>query len=309
MTGYIIDAAGTRTALPVLTAWEITRTDGSACGTFSMQFMAEASSAAALRRAATVSMEENGVQFCGVVDEMTLSLTAMGLCGTLSGRDFSARLLDSQCRAAEFQSAQLTDILARYVRPYFGEKISAAALAPVANFSVSTGESCWQALEGYCRHAGNVRPNLAPDGTLRIGGAECGVRRVLTLYNAPTDITLRETRYGIISEQTVLDFTKKSIETVKNPRFDGKCVKVAARAGSMLKSTWHTAAQRIARSMEKRTMLCVTVPTAFAAEPLDTVSVNLAEMGIQGEFTVTEAATQLDAQGLCTKLTMRAKEG
>lgn len=306
MTGCIRDGAGKSRQLPPLTSWELRRTDGDPCGAFTVRFPADETTAALCRSAVSFTASEDGeTVFLGVVDECLLTLDGGGRMAELSGRDLGARLLDNQCRAAEFQSAQLEDILGRYVRPFGVTRIRADALPAVPNFSVQTGDSCWQALSGFCRHAADVRPRFAADGTLLLERAPSGKKRTLTMACAPTALRLRSLRYGVISEQTVLDFTKKSIETVQNPAFDGLCKKVAARSGKTLKAAWRTAAQRIADSGRARTVLELTAPGAFLAEPWDRAAVRFEALGIAGDFVVTEAATALNGSGLFTTLTMR----
>lgn len=308
MTGYVENRRGERWTLPVLTAWEIRRTDGDPCGAFTVRFAADGGAAEILKGAETFQAEEDGKTcFTGVVDECTVTLDGGGLTAEITGRDLSARLLDSQCRAAEFLSAQLEDILSRYVRPCGITKIRTDNLPAVPNFAVQTGDTCWQALAGYCRHAAEVYPRFSADGTLLLERRPAGRQLVLTMANGPTAVQLRETRYGVISEQTVLDFTRKSVEQVGNPDFDGLCRKVTARSGKTLKADWRTAAQRIADSQRNRTALEVTVPGGFAAEPWDRISVSFPELGVSGGFLVAEAVTRLDGRGLQTALSLRTE--
>ena len=104
-----------------------------------------------------------------------------------------------------------------------------------------------------------------------------------------------------------MDYTRKSVEQVGNPDFDGLCRKVTARSGKTLKAAWRTAAQRIADSQRNRTALEVTVPSGFAAEPWDRISVSFPELGVSGGFLVTEAVTRLDSRGLQTILSLRTE--
>ena len=307
MTGYVQDRAGRAWALPALTAWEFQRTDGDPCGAFTVRFAADGQTAGILRQADAFRAEEDGkTVFTGVVDEAVVTLDGGGLWAEVAGRDLAARLLDNQCRAGEFLSAQLEDILARYVRPFGVTRIRADSLPAVPNFSVQTGDSAWQVLCGYCRHAADVFPRFAADGTLLLEKRPTGRNIALTMANGPAAIRLRETRYGVISQQTVLDFTRKSMETVENPGFDGLCQRVAARSGKTLKAAWRTGAQRIADSLRERTVLEATVPGAFAAEPWDRAAVSFPELGLAGDFTVAAAETALDGDGLRTRLTLRA---
>lgn len=306
MTGSVRSAGGEQWTLPVLTGWEICRTDGDPCGAFTVRFAANEKTVEILRQADTFLATEDGkTVFTGVVDEFQITLGSGGLEAELSGRDMAARLLDNQCRAAELLSAQLEDVLARYVRPRGVTKIQTEALPAVPNLSIQTGDSCWQVLCGYCRHAADVRPRFDADGTLVLQRSPAGKRIVVTMANAPTEVTLQEKRYGVISEQTVLNYSRKSIETTKNPDFSEGCCRVAVQSGKKLKATWRTGAQRIADSMDEAVTLQVTLPGGFLAEPCDRAEVNLAPLGVAGSYRVTEALTRLDGRGLRTRLTLR----
>lgn len=305
LTGYVSGKAGQFT-LPVLTEWEIQRTDGDPCGSFSVTFAAGAGTEAALKDAAFFQATYEGrVVFSGIVDEYTLSLGADGLLATVVGRDLAGLLLDNECRAAEFQMAHLEDILSRYVRPLGIGKIRADQLGPVSGFAVQTADTCWQVLSGWCRHSGEVRPFFLADGTLCLQKAPETGYFPLSPANGILSAELRRQRYGVVSRQTVLDYTHKTVETVTNPDFDGVCDHVVIREGKTLKATWRTAAQRVADSRRDQVVATVTVAGAFMAEPLDRVGLNLPELEVVGNFTVSAVETKLDGQGLRTVLTLR----
>lgn len=308
MTGTVTGYDGAKWTLPPLLAWEIGRTDGAPCGSFRVQFAAEQGMAEKLRRGMRFSAFENGaVVFSGVVDEAEITLDSQGLTAELTGRDLSALLLDNETRAAEFQSAQLRDILARYVTPWGINLVDADALPPVEGFSVGTGESCWRVLDGFCRHAAGVQPRFLADGTLRLRRESGG--KLLEL-NTEKALELRFTarRYGVISSQTVVDLSRKTVQTVPNVKFlaqMGQCEKVITRSGWTMQPGWRTAQQRIDDSCREAAMLRLALPGSFLAEPGDRLRVNDGRLGLAGTFTVTSAATRLDGGGLTTELTAR----
>ena len=305
LTGHVSGAAG-RFDLPVLTEWEIQRTDGEPCGAFSVTFPAGEGTEEALKDAAFFQAEYGGATvFTGIVDEYAVTLDEKGLLATVTGRDLAGLLLDNQCRAAEFQMAQLEDILSRYVRPLGIGKIRADDLGPVGGFAVETADTCWQVLSGWCRHSAEVRPWFLADGTLCLEREPEVGFVILSPANGLLSAEVRRQRYGVVSRQTVLDYTRKSLEVAENAKFDGTCEHVVIREGRTLKAWWRTAAQRVADSMRDRSLATVTVAGAFAAEPRDRVSLTLPELEIAGSYTVAAAATRLDGQGLRTVLTLR----
>ena len=129
--------------LPPLLQWQIQQTDAEPCGAFCVQFAHVPELLPELKLATGFYAEHNGTRvMTGVVDDMTVILGKNGLLTELTGRSPAALLLDTQVRAAEYQSAQLPDIVAQYVRPCGVTKIVAEALGPVSDFVVETGYSC-----------------------------------------------------------------------------------------------------------------------------------------------------------------------
>lgn len=308
MTGTVTGYDGATWALPPLLAWEIVRTDGAPCGSFRVQFAAVRGMAETLRRGMRISAFENSAAvFCGVVDEAEITLDGRGLTAELTGRDLSALLLDNETRAAEFQSVQLRDILARYVTPQGIDRVDADALPPVDGFSVGTGESCWRVLEGFCRHAAGVQPRFLADGTLRLRRKSGG--RLLQLdTNKALELRFTARRYGVISRQTVVDLSRKTVQMVPNVSFlaqKGQCEKVVTQSGWSMQSSWRSAQQRIDDSQREAAMLNLALPGSFLAEPGDCLSINDRRLGLAGTFTVTSAVSRLDGGGLTTELTAR----
>ena len=121
-------ADGSRRALTGLRSWELVRTDGDACDSFSVTADLPASGLGRLTEAVGFLAEHGGVRvFTGLIDEYELALDANGSALCVHGRGMGARLLDNQVVANVWHSAQLADILATYVTSY-GLKASACAL-------------------------------------------------------------------------------------------------------------------------------------------------------------------------------------
>lgn len=308
MTGTVTGWDGAQWPLPPLLSWEIVRTEGTPCGSFRVQFAAGTAMAETLRRATGFVAYENGkTVFTGVVDEAELTLDGQGLTAELSGRDLSALLLDNETRAAEFQTAQLRDILARYVTPLGIAKVDAEALPAVESFVVGTGESCWRVLEGFCRHAGQVQPRFLADGTLRLR-KDAGGQAIRPDLSQALELQFVSRRYGVISSQTVVDLSRKTVQTVPNAAFQakkGQCEKVITRSGWTVSAGWRSAQQRIDDSRRDSTLLTAALPGAFLAEPGDRADIRDGRLGIAGTYSVTSVTTRLGGDGLTTQLVMR----
>ena len=167
MIGMVTSCTGEQTLLPALLQWNIKRTDGEPCDSFSVQFLCGKTTKELLEQATEFRATEKGrVVFTGIVDDFELRLGKEGAIAELTGRGMAARLMDMQTPAAEYVSAQLEDILNAYVRPCGITKIQADEMPPVRNFVVQTGATCYQALAGFCRHSAEIFPRFLADGTL-----------------------------------------------------------------------------------------------------------------------------------------------
>ena len=305
MTGYVTNGAGKTFVLPPLIGWEVLRCSGEdGCDSFFCLFPAEAADAAVLDGALTFYAEHGGKRvFTGVVDEVSVSLTGEGRVGRIDGRGLCARLLDNQCRSADYDSAQLSDILRDYVTPY-GITAVAANLPPVERFSVDTGDTCRQAVWGFVRHAGGAAPRFDAEGRLLIG--QPGGRFALTETDAPFEMRWTRTRYGVLSEVVeVRAGTGADVRVTKNSRFSGlPARKVTVVSGNTVRAERRTGTQHIARSERDEQLLELSLPGVFLAEPEDKCSLNLPKLGVSGEFTVRTVRSCADGRGLRCTITM-----
>ena len=269
MTGYVKNAAGDLYALPPLTEWEVLRCGGEdGCDSFYCVFPAEAADAAVLEGALTFHANYEGKRvFTGVVDEVSVRLSGEGRLGRIDGRGMCARLIDNQTRSADYDSAQLSDILRDYVTPY-GITAIAANLPAVERFSVDTGDTCRQAVWGYVRHAGGESPRFDAEGWLLIG--QKGAHFTLSESAAPTDVAFTRTRYGVLSEVVeVRAGTGADVRVTENRNFSGlSSRKVTVISGSTLRAERRTGAQHIARSELDSRLAEVQLSGVFLAEPV-----------------------------------------
>ena len=120
MIGMVTSCTGKQTLLPALLQWNIKRTDGEPCDSFSVQFLCGKTTKELLEQATEFRATEKGrVVFTGIVDDFELRLGKEGAIAELTGRGMAARLMDMQTPAAEYVSAQLEDIrLCQTLRHY-----------------------------------------------------------------------------------------------------------------------------------------------------------------------------------------------
>lgn len=307
MTGYITTYDGERYRLPTAVEWTIKRTDGDPCDAYSVTFCGEASQAAVLHKAVQFEAEQDGTRIItGVVDDFEMRTNERGFLITVSGRGLAALLMDNQVRSAEYQSAQLQDILNAYVRPYGIKSIDAQSMGPVGAFTVETGYTCWQVLTGFCRHSANIFPRFGADGTLILRKDGTGKRYVIRGGVLRAQYT--EQRYGRVAKQILINTRNGSGMTAQDPAFiaiGGSNVHVAGITGHKIRAVWRNAAQRVEDSMRDARILELTLPGIHAAQPLDTVEVVLPETGIAGTFTVSAVQISMGPSGTQTVLEMR----
>lgn len=306
MRGYI-ETGGAAVALPELLQWSILRTDGQPCGAFSVQFAFAPELMQELKAAARFYAEHDGKRvMTGVVDDVTVRLGNDGLLAEVTGRSMAALLLDTQVRAAEYQSAQLPDILSQYVTPCGISSVRADALGAVGNFVVETGYSCYQVLEGFCRHSAGVRPRFAADGTLILRRNGTDVQRVICGGVMAAQYVFD--RYGAVAEQVLVNTRNGTEITARNAQFQalgGTGVHVQGMTGNKLRAAWRTAQQRLDDSWRNARLLRLKLPGSFLAEPTDMAQVLLPELGIEGVFTVRSVESSCDETGAVCTLELR----
>lgn len=307
MTGYLTDRAGSATALPALLQWSIKLTDGDPCDAFSLRVVFVPELLGVLREACGFYAVEGGKRvFTGVVDDYEVSLTKKGLLAEVTGRGMAAKLIDTQVRAAEYQSAQLADILNTYVTPCGIEVAEAEQMAPVSEFVVETGYTCWQVLAGFCRHSAGIYPSFTQDGRLllRRGGKGGSV----SISNCAESVWLTDDRYGTVARQIIVNTRNGQTQEAENAEYlarGGSRVQVVGRTGSKVRAIWRTAEQRIEDAARNSRQLSLRIPGVFLAAPGDTAAVWLRELGLEGQYTVRSAESVCDENGYTCLLTMR----
>lgn len=297
MTGQITTYGGETWQLPPLLAWEVQRTDGDPCGSASVTFLYEPARLGVLKSATRLRLARDGeTAFFGVVDEFEAEVTSAGRRVTLTARSPAALMMDCELRAATYPVLTLAGALQAFAVPCGVTKTASDALPPVYNFSVETGTTCWQALCGFCRHSAGTFPRFSADGTLLL--KKGGDRWQLNGAAAFESAVWRSCRYGVIARQTVVT-PRGGTEVAENAPFlkiGGTAQRVSMRTGDTLDARWRTARQRVEDAQRGAATLTVTLGSGFAAEPGDTMEVDLPTAGIKGSFTL-RAITDRCADG------------
>lgn len=313
MTGYIITADHRIWALPALLSWQITYTGGVPCDSFSVTFPYEPEMLDRLHLAAGFTAYENGqVMLRGIVDEHEVFLGSGGLTATVSGRGYAARLLDNESRPLTYEKATLADIVRGHVTPYGVTCGEVAAVTATSTYTVASGSSQWKALEDFCLTYGGFSPRFSREGKLLAAPErESSVCRVIDGTVPVLSCTLRDDRYGVLTEVLVIDKTRNTTYTVQNQEMlarGGQCRRVLYTPGQ---STWaamrYTGEYQIARSREDSFSITLQIPGTFSAFPGDLVQLDLQRMGLSGRYRVAEAENDFTASGGATQ-TLTLKE-
>jgi hypothetical protein len=312
MTGEIITAGHRTYRLPALLAWNIVRTGGVPCDSFSVTCVYTADMSGPLHLAEGFAALDGGDVFWrGIVDEYVLCQSDAGRTVTITGRGYAARLLDNESRPLTYQAATLEEILRNHVTPYGITCAQHASIYAGSVYSVAAGSSQWKALEGFCRTWGGFTPRFDRLGRLLAAPEGTGTARRVTESTPLLSLTKRENHYGVLSEVLVIDKTRSVSYSVKNQEFlnrGGQCRHVIYTPGQ---STWsamrYTGEYQIARSREREAELELLLPGAVAADPGDSIVLSRPECGQAGTYRVAEVENALGSTGETTLLTLRKR--
>ena len=314
MTGRIFTSDHKVYDLPPLLSWRVNLTGGVPCDSYSVTFLYRKEMAPVLRLAAGfLGMESGQIVSRGIVDEYTVDLGGNGITATITGRGAAARLLDNESRPVTYQAATLAEIIRCHVTPYGVVTREIADVRANSVYTVAAGCSQWKALADFCRTYGGFLPRFATNGAL-LAVPERAPKKRLTIGETDPVLacSLREDHYGVLTEALVIDKTRNTSYSVKNPEMiarGGQCRRVVYTPGQ---STWdamrYTGEYQIEKSREEEKLVTVTLPGSFLAFPGDWVSLSLDRMGLAGEFRVQEAESVYSARdGYTVTLTLKER--
>ena len=299
---------GSQIALPQVIQWKFQYGLGTPCDSFEVRCLWEPEEDL-LAEAVSFTADEGGQRvFTGLVDECERGWDAQGGFLTLSGRGMAARLLDNEALGVDYQVATWQDILRDHVTPYGIETAAGAKLTAVPGFSVAVGSSEWQVVYEFCRYYGGITPRFDRLGRLVATPWDNGEKLVLAEDTGVTALTLRDQRYGVLSQILVRDRTTGAVQTVENEDFarrGGRCRRVLTMPGkSSYQTMRYSGGYQLERSAEELRQLELELPGAFAAWPGDLVEVHLNKLVGRGTWRVAEMVSGMDENGTYTRLVL-----
>ena len=299
---------GSQIALPQITEWKFQYGLGTPCDSFEVRCLWEPEEDL-LAEAVSFTADEGGQRvFTGLVDECERGWDEQGSFLTISGRGMAARLLDNEALGMDYQVATWQDILRDHVTPYGLEAAPGAKLTAVPGFSVAVGSSEWQVVYEFCRYYGGITPRFDRLGRLVVTPWETGEKLVLSEDTGVTALTLRDQRYGVLSQILVRDRTTGAVQTVENQDFarrGGRCRRVLTMPGkSSYQTMRYSGSYQLERSAEELRQLELELPEAFVAWPGELVEIHLNKPVGRGTWRVTEMVSGMDEKGTYTRLVL-----
>ena len=316
MRGRIITSERVTWELPEPLEWELLRTGGVPCAsfTFTCAYTAEMAEAAHLA-VSFLALEGERLLLHGIVDEAVTEETAeRGRTLTLTGRGYAARLLDNESPPLVYQGVTLREILRRHVTSYGIRCRDCAETRAEGEFTVAAGSSQWKVLEDFCRVYGGFTPRFDRYGELlAVPERDSGERLVIDDGTELLSLRRREDHYGVLSEVLVLDKrTGGGSCTVRNEDFlrrGGQRRRVVYPPG---KSGWqamrYTGEYQIRRSREAEVEIELTLPGVREAEPGEIVELRRTGLGLGGIYRLSEVEILgSESQGAVTVLRLRER--
>ena len=305
MEGILTCWDGKKITLPQVTEWAFQYGRGTPCDSFSLTCLWEPEEDLLAEAVSFTAVEQGETVFTGVVDECERGWDGKGGFLTVSGRSMAARLLDNEALGMDYQVATWQDIVRDHVAPY-GVQVLGSGLPAVPGFSVAVGSSEWQVVYEFCRYYGGITPRFDRLGRLVATPWEEGKRLVLGEDAAVTALTLRDQRYGVLSQILVRDKTTGAVQTVDNSDFlrrGGQCRRVLTMPGkSSYQAMRYSGSYQLEQSAEELRQLELELPGAFLAWPGDLVEVRLSKPVGRGIWRVAEAVSGMDENGTYTRL-------
>lgn len=302
MTGYVITTRGERLQLPVPLGWEMNYTAGVPCDSFWLRCPWDRDQKANpgdwIRFQA---VDQGETVFAGVIDECEVSWNGTGGWLEVSGRGMAALLLDNEALGQDYGTATLQDILRDHVRP-FGIQVAGSPKLPAVNrFSVATGSSEWSVLYEFTQFYGGVTPRFDREGRLVLEGWTDSEDLAIVDTTPVSEISVRERRYGVLSEIWVRDRFRKAVEKVKNDTFlarGGCCRRIMTMPGrSDFKTMRYSGQYQLEKSAAGLIRLEVTIPILFYGKPGDLVRLQRNKWPKNGLYRVVEVKVIADEKG------------
>lgn len=313
MTAYVLTASGQRWQLPPALSWEMEYTCGVPCDSFFYRCPCMGTGGADTAqwyRAEFYEGEE--LVFRGVVDECVQTISSAGRWLELSGRGMAALLLDNEAMPQDYERADLADILRDHVTPYGLETAGSPVLPGVNHFSVAAGSSEWAVLYEFARYYAGISPRFDRRGRLVLDPWPEGDILLLGDGTAVTELSLRDKRYGVLSQVLVRDRYRDHTEQVSDRDFiaQGGCARrvITLPGRGDWQTMRYTGTYQLERSAAQRLRLEVEIPQLFWAAPGQLVQVQRTGFARNGLYRVDTAAVREDSAGRRTRLELAAPD-
>ena len=310
MYGILQIYGGGRYALPPLLDWEIALTGGVPCDSFSLTCPYEPEMAALMEKAWRLTLQRKDTVLQAVVDETEIVQNERGRLLRLSGRGMAALLLDNESEAVEYSSPTLSEILRNHASPYGIRWESFPELRGAAPYAVASGSSQWKAISTFTRCFGGFEPRITPEGVLCPAPWRDDGKRFVIGRNTPLlCVSWKDRRYGVYTEVLVVDKVRRTVQRVQNSALlerGGSCRRVLYTPGrSDGAAMRYTGNYQIEQSKRGARVLTAVLPGYFSVRPGAAVRMERGDIGITGDFIVSETLFSGSEKGETTTLRMR----
>ncbi len=307
MRGIVVTHGGAAFILPPLLEWEVGLTGSVPCDSFSVSCLYEPEMMEVLSAVNRFHAEVEGERmFSGVVDEFVIAENQYGRSVTIAGRGMAALLVDNECEAVNYESADLREIFRNHAAPY-GFACREMDGLTGTKYRVDSGSSQWKALSRFTEYYGGFAPRVTAKGELILSQAAEGKHLRVDESTPVLALSYGEKRYGVFSEVLVKDKvrgTELLVENEEIKRKGGCCRRVIYMPRkSSYAAMRYTGEYQIRKSKEEQLEIELQLPGVFLAEPGDIVELSRKDLGISGCYRVKEAESRCGMGGaLCTLL-------
>jgi len=296
--------------LPELLEWELEYGCGTPCDSFRVACLWNGTDSSLLENAARFeAVQEDETVFVGVVDECEVSRSARGYRLEVNGRGLAALLLDNEAQGADYDTATIQDILKTHVLPYGIRVAEQDAFPAVERFCVAHGSSEWSVLYQFVRYHGEVIPRFDRQGRLLLTRWKDDVTRVIHDRIPVTGMTVRNRRYGVLSEIWVREAGNlPTMHRVVNEDFKsagGQCRRMFTMPGkSDYRAMRYQGEYQLKHSERDRLKLEVDVALPFCSWPGELIKMDRSGWGHNGLWRVAQVTVSMDSRGYHTRMVL-----
>jgi len=309
----LLSCDGESYGMPVPLSWRVLRTGSVPCDELEVKCPFNGELMEVLKRCDRFAAYEGAEPvLLGVVDDYAVSLSEKGLFLTVSGRGMMARLLDNEAEAESYQMATLSEMLRRHAGEWGISWQETGDGTRGGAWQVKSGESQWSALSNFCRSALGYEPYMTALGELVIAPLRGSGATLSVDGSSPVlACTLREKRYGVISEMLVKNKSGGSAVRVVNEDFARRggrrrqVLYMPRKSGSA--AMRYTGRYQIEASEKGARQVELTLAGAFLASPGDIVKLSYEPLHLYGNYDVVEAESRGSEGAVTTTLVLEER--